>query len=160
MEGLPSISEAAEGASQHPTQQRMDSPLHYVDCDDTNRCAECKVEEQGSGGGGGGGQENIEIVIVDEDVAKEEKTLSEKEEQEEKSKKKRERELGQEVKRAGSPLLGYSLPLRHFVTLRRDLKEKRHSLGLAGGGGCLDPGRPPPATSRSMEHLVVSVGVW
>lgn len=151
MDNLPSISEVKEtihdghssdesldpdSIEQSPSpvpEIRSESPLHYADCEDTGRCENCR---KGSHHSQIGDEDCISInsSCLGDDVP-----------------------TNVEVHKGRGALL-----LDHFVTIRRDpnlrgqsfQKDKRLSMILAAG---LDPGKPPAATSRSMEHLVVSL---
>ncbi|KAK8748094.1 hypothetical protein OTU49_016311 [Cherax quadricarinatus] len=115
---------------------RSESPLHYVDCEDTGQCESCRKGSHRSN-------------IGDSDCASINSSC-----------------LGDDPPTNVEEMVdGHkSLPLEHFVTIRRDSnlqgqsfrKDKRLSMIMAA---CLDPGKPPAATSRSLEHLAVDGGV-
>ncbi|KAK3876061.1 hypothetical protein Pcinc_019116 [Petrolisthes cinctipes] len=112
---------------------RTESPLHYVDCEDTGHCEDC---EKGT--------------HRDEDCQSVSSSY-----------------LGDDLSTSMDEdmvMSRESSPFSHFLTIRRDpkirgqffRKDKRLSMILSAG---LDPGKPPVATSRSMEHLAVDGGV-
>lgn len=111
---------------------RTESPLHYVDCEDTGHCEDCEK----------GTHRDEDCQSVSSSYVGDDLSISMDEDM--------------TISRESSPF-------SHFLTIRRDpkirgqffRKDKRLSMILSAG---LDPGKPPVATSRSMEHLAVSSG--